>query len=157
VVPISTENFDSVPREGSRLSGQTAAQSRPQDQIAKGEKLVAPYAPSEGGRGWATGIQAADSTGPTAILVRHDQSFRRFDGTQGYYIAALAWNTNSTMLAVLEDTYETKVRGLRDLVSPHPVPYSDVLLTAYQVSGEVVCRSLLLRDARYAQAKIIWK
>lgn len=125
--------------------------------VPSGELLGFPVGSSPNGQYWAAAlIQKKGDTSPKLVVVADGRSFERMASAPGFAISALAWSPDSERLALVEDTYEHKVKSFRDFVSPHPVPYSDVLLTVYRRSGHLVCQSMLSRDARYAIVGIEW-
>ena len=156
---ISSDAFWGLPKEGSRLQDSSIqAPLEAQRLLAGDEEYVFPVARSASTGRWAAGVVARHSHTYAKAVVVVSHRGQRLQASAGYSVAALAWNADASLLAVLEDTYETKVRSVRDFVSPHPVPYKNILLTVYDVrSDNVACQSLLLRDARYAASKIAWR
>jgi len=125
--------------------------------LPSGELLGFPAGTSPNGQYWAAAlIQKKGDTSPKKVVVADGRSYERMTSAPGFAVSALAWSPDSERLALVEDTYEHKVKSFRDFVSPHPVPYSDVLLTVYRRSGQLVCQSMLSRDARYAIVGIEW-
>ena len=150
--------FWDLPKEGSRLpaSWDTQALLGARGPKDTDEEFYPPLSRRMDVGKWASGVAPRNSSA-NAVVVHGPHIDRRIQGSAGFSIAALAWNADTSLLAVLEDTYDTTVRGFKDLISPHPVPYADFLLTVYDVnSGDAVCQALLIRDARYSASKIAW-
>lgn len=133
---------------------QTAFPREPRT-LANGESLGFPAASSVDERRWAATIVGGKSN-LTEVVIRNGQTFHRVTTRSGYKVATLAWNPDASLLAVVQWNYRTATKGLGDLVSPHPVPYSDILLAVYRASGELVCQTGLLEQARYANSWIHW-
>jgi hypothetical protein len=125
--------------------------------LPSGELLGFPAGTSPDGQRWAAAlIHKKGDTSPKEIVVADGRSYERMTSAPGFAVSALAWSPDSERLALIEDTYKHDVKSFRDFVSPHPVPYSDVLLSVYRRTGQLVCQSMLSRDARYAIASIEW-
>ena len=155
----SPSAFWDLPKEGSRLPAPWDIQALLGAQgPGSDEEFYPPLSRRVEAGKWASGVVPRHSNlSAKAIVVHGPNVDRRIQGSVGFSIAALAWSADTSLLAVLEDTYDTTTRSFRDFISPHPVPYADFLLTVYRVtSGDVVCQALLIRDARYSASKIAW-
>jgi hypothetical protein len=127
------------------------------DRLSAGEKLVLPAAISPNGQFRVAGLAVKEGdSSPKSAVIRANGDHHRIAGTPGYSIGAVAWGPDSTRLAFVEYNYKLMVRGFRDFISPHPVPYSDFIVTVYRVTGEAICQSALVANARYGTSKIAW-
>jgi len=125
--------------------------------LSTNEKLMLPAAISPNRQFGVAGLAVKESDSrPKSVVIRANGDHRRIAGTPGYSIGAVAWGPGSTRLALVEFNYKTMVRSFRDFVSPHPVPYSDFIVTVYRATGEAICQSALVADARYGTSKIEW-
>ena len=124
--------------------------------LPTGEQLGFPAASSRDGTKWAAAIISGTEKRTPELVVRDRGDFRRERNLDGFDLGTLVWSPNSTLLAAIESRSSTSVRSLRDLLSPHPVPYSDFVLTIYRPSGERVCQSLLEQGVRYATVRAEW-
>jgi len=133
-----------------------AAFPREPGRLPSGDLVGFPASSSPDGRRWAAAIIADDAGSPKEFVVRDGKDFHRLASTRGLHVATLAWSPDSMSLAVIEWNYQTTIRGFRDFVSPHPVPYSDIALSIYRASGELICQSILQTQARYASVRAEW-
>ena len=124
--------------------------------LATGEKLGFPAARSPDNKKWAAGILSEDRMSPTRLLIRDGAKFHRVDAIPGLRIETLAWSPQSDHVAVIEQNYDTRSRTFRDLISPHGVSYSDVVLRLYAPSGELACQTVVAKRKRTPQPLIEW-
>lgn len=124
--------------------------------LPNGDKLGFPADGSSGGR-WAASVLRNGHESPTDLVVSNGREIKRISVPSGFAITTLAWNSDSSSLAVIEYSSQTAVKSVLDFISPHPVPYSDIVLAAYRPSGEFICRAALNLNARYAYAWIAWE
>ena len=161
IVHLSLEDFRKVPREGSRFEHWDVINSlsNARSAIRDDEEYVLPVAESSPVGRWAAGVRKRGTyTFANKVVVHGPQVSRQIASPVGFHVVGLAWSSDSRLLAIVDDRIESKVRSLRDFVSPHAVPYDDILLRVYDVEfGNTICQSLLVRDARYAQSRILWR
>lgn len=161
VAQLSSEEFLKIPREGSLFEYWSDVYDLPggESLISDGEEYRLPVARSDRTDRWAAGVTKRGAPWlASAVVVRGPQVTRRLESAGDFSVVALAWSGNFELLARLEGRVENRVRSLSDFLSPHPVPYNDILLTVFDLdSGKEVCRSLLRRNVRYAQSKIVWR
>jgi hypothetical protein len=124
--------------------------------LQTGEVLGFPAALSPDGRRWAAAVVSKDRLSPTALVIRNGESVRRIAALPGFRIETMAWNPASTQLAVIELNYDNSSRTALDLISPHGVQYSDVVLTVYAVSGQAECQQILALKRRTPSPVIEW-
>lgn len=157
---VPEETWKGAPTAGSRWASESSlseAFAPKSMRLPEGGHPVLPVAVSSSAKLAAAGIALRDNqASPEGVVIRQDGNFRRINGTPGYSVGSLAWSPDSSRLAVVEYNYKLMTRSFRDFVSPHPVPYSDMLLTVYKASGEAICQSGLVADARYGTSKIEW-
>jgi hypothetical protein len=129
---------------------------REPSRLGNGDQLGFPAASSPDGRSWAAAIVTGSAKRTNGLVIRHGSDIQRLRNLPGFNLETLAWSQDSTMLAAIESRSTTAVSGVKDFFSPHPVPYSDIVLAVYRATGESVCQSILMQNARYAAARVEW-
>jgi hypothetical protein len=124
--------------------------------LSNGDQLGFPAASSPDGRSWAAAIVTGSAKRTNGLVIRHGSDIKRLRNLPGFSLETLAWSQGSNMLAAIESRSTTEASGLKDVFSPHPVPYSDIVVTVYRATGESVCQSILMQNARYATARVEW-
>lgn len=74
-------------------------------------------------------------------------------------VETLAWNPASTLLAVVESRDDHSIRGVEGVVSRFvhgPVAYRDYWLTAYNLEGRPLCRSVIVEGVVETPIRIGW-
>jgi hypothetical protein len=159
--PLTDRRWTEVPARGSRWdtkeSIKKAFPGNEAGPLSIDEKLVLPAASSPNGRQAVAGVNKKNkSDGAQSAVIRADGMHHRITASAGYSMDAFAWSPDSSRLAVVESNYKLMTRGLRDFVSPHPVPYVDMGLIIYQAPGQPICAMVLVENARYGSSKMEW-
>ena len=148
-----------IPRNDSGMNWLESIEERfPREpsRLGNGDQLGFPAASSPDGRSWAAAIVTGSAKRTNGLIIRHGSEIQRLRNLPGFTLETLAWSQDSNMLAAIESRSTTAVSGLKDFFSPHPVPYSDIVVTVYRATGESVCQSILMQNARYATTKVAW-
>jgi len=148
-----------IPRNDSGMNWLESIEERfPREpsRLANGDQLGFPAASSPDGRSWAAAIITGSARRTNGLVIRHGSDIQRLQNLPGFTLETLAWSQDSNMLAAIESRSTTAVSGLKDFFSPHPVPYSDKVVTVYRATGEPVCQSILMQNARYATTRVAW-
>lgn len=124
--------------------------------LSSGEKLGFPAARSPDGQKWAAGILTTDRMSPTELLIKNGGAFHRVGAISKFRIETLAWSPRSDQIAVIAQNYDNRSRTFKDLISPHGVSYSDIVLRLFRPSGELICQTLIAKKRRTPQPLIEW-
>ncbi|HEY7194092.1 MAG TPA: hypothetical protein VH439_10170 [Gemmatimonadales bacterium] len=123
--------------------------------LPTGEPLGFPAAISPNGKRWAATI-ISDPARLTQLVMSDGAGTVRVSSAPGFDLHSVAWSPDSSIMAIVETKTDVRIRNLRDLISPHAITYSDVLLAVHDATGGPVCRYLLMKEARYSYAKMRW-
>jgi hypothetical protein len=136
---------------------------------ASKERLGFPAAYSPDGRGFAAAIVTVEPHGgpsvnanlaqvPSALLLKAEGSDRRLSSSNGFSFYALAWKPDSSLVASIEQNYDRTPRSpLAVIVPDGGIVYSDVLLRVFDMSGSIVCQSLLASKASNSRVFLQWR
>jgi hypothetical protein len=148
-----------IPRNDPGLNFLTSLQKafpKEPSRLPTGELLGFPAASSPDGRKWAAAIISGTDKRTTELVIRNQTDFHRKRNLDGFDLGTLVWSPGSTLLAAIERRSTTSSKSIRDVLSPHPVPYSDIVLTIHRSSGDVLCQAVLVHGVRYASVRAEW-
>lgn len=122
--------------------------------LASGEKLGFPAARSPNARYWAAAVSSRDPESPKELVITDGSESHRVQALPGFRIETLAWSPQSDHLGVIEMNHDNRARTFKDLIAPHGVQYSDVVLSVYGSSGQLACQAIIVKD-RYSEGPLI--